>query len=258
MKSKTKLIKEEIWSFEEMYDRAKVLKDKFKGETAYICTAGPTFNTFSEDLLKEKLQDELVISIKQTQDKLKNLTDIHLLNFCNLSNYKYPNPNTIVAWAVWDNQQPNIIIQNWPVDFILDTFKLNDGSPNIENTIAATGQWDQIDMNNNFARPWGPGTMYEMAIPMALYMGCSKIVTIGWDLFKNTLNSPENRKDDWCYQEITHESTKTQGSIKELEMVKDSTKGLYEWLLKKGVELVIVDPDGDNPAYEKIKRIKTI
>ena len=113
-------------------------------------------------------------------------------------------------------------------------------------------------MNNNFARPWGPGTMYEMAIPMALYMGCSKIVTIGWDLFKNTLNSPENRKDDWCYKGITHESTKTQGSIKELKMVKDSTKGLYEWLLKKEVELVIVDPDGDNPAYEKIKRIKTI
>ena len=28
MKPKTKLIKEEIWSFEEMYDRAKVLKDK--------------------------------------------------------------------------------------------------------------------------------------------------------------------------------------------------------------------------------------
>ena len=45
-----------------------------------------------------------------------------------------------------------------------------------------------MDINNNFARPWGPGTMYEMAIPLALYMGCSKIVTIGWDLFKNTLN----------------------------------------------------------------------
>tara|TARA_B100001094_G_scaffold102640_1_gene98788 strand:- start:533 stop:1309 length:777 start_codon:yes stop_codon:yes gene_type:complete len=258
MKAETKLIKEKIWSFEEMYDRVKVLKDKFKGETAYICTAGPTFNTFSEELLKEKLNDKLVISIKQTQDKLKELTDIHLLNFCNLSNYEYPNPNTIVAWAVWDNNQPKTIIENFPVDFILDTFKLNDGSPNIENTIAATEQWDQMDINNNFARPWGPGTMYEMAIPMALYMGCSKIITIGWDLFKNTLNSPENRKDDWCYQGITHESTKTQGSIKELEIVKDSTKGLYEWLLKKEVELVIVDPDGDNPAYKKIKRIKTI
>ena len=51
MKQKTQQIKDQIWEFEEMYDRAKVLKDKFKGETAYICTAGPTFNTFSEELL---------------------------------------------------------------------------------------------------------------------------------------------------------------------------------------------------------------
>ena len=63
MKAETKLIKEEIWSFEEMYDRAKTLKNKFKGETAYICTAGPTFNTFSEELLKEKLNDKLVNSL---------------------------------------------------------------------------------------------------------------------------------------------------------------------------------------------------
>ena len=258
MKSKILHIKKDIWSFEEMYDRVRVLKDTFKGETAYICTAGPTFNTFSEDLLKEKLQDELVISIKQTQNTLKELTDIHLLNFCNLTQYNYPNPNTIVGWAVWDNSQPNIIIENWPVDFILDTFKLGDGTPNLKNSISYTGQWDWLDLNNSFARPWGPGTMYELAIPLALYMGCSKIVTIGWDLFKNTLNNPEKRNEDWFYKGIQYQQTKTIGSIEELEMVKNSTKGLYEWLLSKEVELVIVDPDGDNPAYEKIKRIKSL
>ena len=258
MKSKILHIKKDIWSFEEMYDRVRVLKDTFKGETAYICTAGPTFNTFSEDLLKEKLQDELVISIKQTQNTLKELTDIHLLNFCNLTQYNYPNPKTIVGWAVWDNSQPNIIIENWPVDFILDTFKLVDGTPNLKNSISFTGKWDWLDLNNSFARPWGPGTMYELAIPLALYMGCSKIVTIGWDLFKNTLNNPEKRNEDWFYKGIQYQQTKTIGSIEELEMVKNSTKGLYEWLLSKEVELVIVDPDGDNPAYEKIKRIKSL
>ena len=258
MKNKFKDIKSKMWSYEEMYDRVRVLKDQFKGETAYICTAGPTFNKFSEDLLREKLQDELVISIKQTQDTLKDLTDIHFLNFCNLNQYSYPNPNTIVGWAVWDNSQPNIIIENWPVDFILDTFKLGDGTPNLKNSISHTGQWGWLDLNESFSRPWGPGTMYEMAIPFALYMGCTKIVTVGWDLFKNTLNNPDNRPDDWFYNGLQYQQTKTVGSIEELEMVKNSTKGLYEWLLSRGVELVIVDPDGDNPAYDKIKRIKTI
>jgi hypothetical protein len=38
----------------------------------------------------------------------------------------------------------------------------------------------------------------------------------------------------------------------------NSTKSVYEWLQSKKVDLEIVDPNGDNPAYEKIKRIKTI
>lgn len=258
MKEKTKQLKEQIWNHEEMYDRVKVLKDAFKGETAYICTSGPTFNQFSENALHNRLKDKLVLSIKQTQKFIDEITDFHFLNFCNLTQYDYKNPNTIVGWSIWDNSQPQTIIDNFKVDFILDTYKLNDGAPNITNTMAHNNHWEGLDINKGFSRAWGPGTMYELAIPLALYMGCDKIVTIGWDLFKNTLNSPENRKDDWCYQGITHESTKTQGSIKELEIVKDSTKGLYEWLLKKEVELVIVDPDGDNPAYKKIKRIKTI
>ena len=70
MKAETKSIKEQIWSFEEMYDRAKVLKDKFKGETAYICTAGPTFTTFSEELLQEKLKElELLKSEQRNQER---------------------------------------------------------------------------------------------------------------------------------------------------------------------------------------------
>jgi hypothetical protein len=41
-------------------------------------------------------------------------------------------------------------------------------------------------------------------------------------------------------------------------MVAKKTKGLYEYLEKRDVELVILDPDGDNPAYKEIKRLKDI
>ena len=41
-------------------------------------------------------------------------------------------------------------------------------------------------------------------------MGCSKIVTIGWDLFKNTINS-EEKIDDWFYDDIEYKGTKTLG-----------------------------------------------
>ena len=154
--------------------------------------------------------------------------------------------------------QPNTIVKNFPVDFILDTFKLGDGTPNIENTISYTEEWDWLDMNKRISRAWGPGTMYESAIPLALFMGCTKIVTIGWDLFKDTLNNPEKDKQDWFYNDLEFKQTKTVGSLKELEMVKNSTKGLYNWLSNRNIELTIVDPDGDNPAYEEILRKKTL
>ena len=35
---------------------------------------------------------------------------------------------------------------------------------------------------NGINQPWGPGIMYEMAIPLAIHLGCKKIVTIGWDI----------------------------------------------------------------------------
>ncbi len=38
MKEKTKQLKEQIWNYEEMYDRVRVLKDAFKGETAVSYT----------------------------------------------------------------------------------------------------------------------------------------------------------------------------------------------------------------------------
>ena len=89
------------------------------------------------------------------------------------------------------------------------------------------------------------------------YMGCDKIVTIGWDLFKNTLKAGE-KTDDWFYDKIDYGNTKTLAGINEHKMVAETTKGLYEWLNKQGVELVVVDPDGDNPAYEKITKVKDL
>ena len=266
MHKNTPILKKEINSqFDDSYDRVKHLKDKYKGETAYILTSGPSVNDIPEELLNEKLKDKLVISIKQSIDRVPNITDYHLLNFCNLTRYNYPNENTIVGWAVWDNNQPLQIIQNFPLDFILDTFKLNDGSPKLENSVAFNlDQFDLLDINNSMPRPWGPGTIYELGIPLALYFGCTKIVTIGWDLFKSSIsrykNDEESLYQPHCYDNNNLEFKETNTSVTKKEIVKviKSTEKLYYWLKDKNVELEIVDPHGDNPAYSKIKKIKTI
>ncbi len=251
--------------YDESHDRVKYLKDKYKGETAYILASGPSFKEIPQEILQEKLKDKLVISIKQTFNDVPNLVDYHLLNFCNLTKYEYPNPNTIVGWTVWDNNQPNIIAQNFPVDFILGTYKLNDGSPNIENSVAFNlDQIDLLDMNTELSRPWGPGTMYEIAIPLALYLGCTEIITIGWDLFGSSIDRYKNDKEaltqPHCYDNnsLVFKETDTAITKKEIIGTINSTESLYKWLQLKSINLKIVDPIGNNPAYKKIKRIKTI
>jgi hypothetical protein len=119
-------------------------------------------------------------------------------------------------------------------------------------------------MDKIMSRPWGPGTMYEIAIPLALYFGCNKITTIGWDLFGSSVDRYKNEKEaltqPHCYDNnsLVFKETDTAITKKEILGVIKSTEPLYNWLQTKELELEIVDPVGNNPAYEKIKRIKTL
>tara|TARA_B100000287_G_scaffold406514_1_gene431050 strand:- start:518 stop:1315 length:798 start_codon:yes stop_codon:yes gene_type:complete len=246
-------------NFDDSYERVSYFKNKYEGETAYILGTGPSINDIPKKDF-EKLKDKLVISMKQTLSSVPD-ADYHLLNFCNLTKYEYKNENTIVGWSVWDGNQPHTIINNFDNDFILPTYKLNDGSVDLENSIAFNlDQLDKLDIDSGMARPWGPGTMYEMAIPLAVYFGCNKIVTLGWDLYGTEI---DRYKDDiesltqpHCYNNEDLEWTNTDTSItrKEIVGVIKSTKMIKKWLNDKGVDLEIIDPNGNNPAYKSIKK----
>jgi hypothetical protein len=255
----TKDIREHICKeYDDSYDRVRYLKDQYKGQTAYIIASGPSFGHYSTEFLNNLLKDEFVISIKQTYNSLSNLVDIHLINFCNLDAYNYTNESTIVGWSVWDVNQPyQILNSGFRCDFILPTYKLGDQSPNIDNTVAVQGNFELLSLEQSLPRPWGPGTMYEMAIPLAVYTGCSSIVTIGWDLFGSSVTAQDvvEGKQDYFYKDITFKQTQSHISKKEIVSTIQSTEGLYKWLQEKQVELHIADPFNNNPACNSIPRI---
>ena len=249
MHKNTPKIKEYINShFDDSYDRVKYLKNKYKGETVYILGTGPSIDKISSKDLN-KLKNKFVISMKQSLSYVPD-SDIHLLNFCNLDTYKYSNPNTIVGWSVWDSVQPHQIINNFSHDFILDIFKLNDMSPNIENSVAFNLEYldTLLDINKSLPRPWGPGTIYELAIPLAVYMGCTKIITIGWDLYITGLHKYNEKNDNehltppHCYNSnnLDYKQTDTGITRKEVLQVIKSTENVYNWLQSKGIELEII------------------
>ena len=83
MNKKTKNVIKKILQFEDIQDRLKVLRDSYEGETCYIVSAGPSLKNIGVDELRNKLRDELVISIKQSFNLLKGIADFHVLNFTN-------------------------------------------------------------------------------------------------------------------------------------------------------------------------------
>ena len=80
MKQITKQLKQDIQSFNSIEERLKYLKNKYKGETAYIVTCGPSLGKHSLKELKFKLKDKLVICLKQAQNLLEEETDFHLMS----------------------------------------------------------------------------------------------------------------------------------------------------------------------------------
>ena len=65
MKKISKDIKNKILTYEDIPERINALKDTYKGEKCYIIGAGPSLKNYTQDYLKEKLKEELVISLKQ-------------------------------------------------------------------------------------------------------------------------------------------------------------------------------------------------
>ena len=76
-------------------------------------SAGPSLKNYTQEYLKEKLNDKLVISIKQSFNILREVVDFHVLNFTNFEPYDYSNSeDTIVTWEVFEQYHPQMILDN--------------------------------------------------------------------------------------------------------------------------------------------------
>ena len=272
MKPQTNNLKKQLLQLEDAQTRLDVLKNQYEGETAYIVASGPSLNNYDQGYLQDFLSDKLTMSIKQSWNIFKAQTDFHLLNFCNFAPYNWTDCKSIVTWAIFEQFHPDMIFQNnLNADLMIPIYRNSpmtgggQGPDKMIHSVAEKGDFDSILLNNpenGINQPWGPGIMYEMAIPLALYLGCKKIVTIGWDI--GDINSFSKGKDDDTqrvfqdhfygnqHNEIVY--AKTSMGPREILSVAKSTKPLYYWLKEKGVEWEIVSDR--NPGYSGIPRVE--
>ena len=118
-------IKDKMLTFEEITDRLDVLKDAYKGKKCYIVGAGPSLKNYDADYVKDKLKDELVITIKQAYEMLEEVVDIQILNFANYRQYDYKDNNPIVMWEIYEQFHVNMILES---NIILNIFMIYNAS----------------------------------------------------------------------------------------------------------------------------------
>ena len=272
MKSQTSKLREELLKLEEPEDRLKVLKNQYEGETAYIIAGGPSLNRYTKEELRDFLRDKLCLPIKQSYNFLKEVADFHLLNWCNFAPYDWSNNKSIITWAIFEQFHPQMIFENnLENDLFIPIFRNNPNTgggvgPNkMIHSLSEREDWDTMKLDHpeyGFNQPWGPGIMYEMAIPLALYLGCKKIVTVGWDIGdlssfdKGTEDDTQRVFQEHFYGD-EHEKivyAKTSMGPREILSVAKATKGIYYWMKEQGVEWEI--NSDRNPGYEGIPRVE--
>ena len=129
----------------------------------------------------------------------------------------------------------------------------------MDNTQAARLDFDDFTMDKTYDRAWGPGLMYEMAIPLAMFLGCKEIITVGWDIgdiskFSGDNQNEEQWQDHFYEGKSNIQYAPTSMTKQEVELVTESVSFVHKWLKEKGIDFKICSDR--NPADKSIPRVE--
>lgn len=232
--------------------KKKLSKRLFRGKTAYIFAAAPSLNHVDVKRMENELSDNLVISIKQSVEVTKAYTDFMLINFCNLTDFDWQSITAPVFWTTFDDSHPSIIREN---NFKCDeTFKATGNGKNnadgFANSTAGAKRWSNLLEFEEGIIKWGPGLMYELALPLAIHFGVRKICLVAWDIGK--LSDDKEAFVNEHFYDSSRIKNKMKINDTEIEVVSKSTESLLEWLKNENIELSVVSPSSLVSA--KVKR----
>lgn len=250
--------KKNILSLDYIEDRLEYLKNKYEGKTAVILAPGPTLKDHDQNELKNLFKsrgDLVVIPIKQAYDVCQETSDFHILNTYNFDKYNgydYVNLDLIIFYGLSksyvNDQLQKLMIKPHPCDIWVPI--VNPPYISYEQCMHYSGDWDKMFMLQNEPQSWwGTSILFEQAIPMALLIGCKKIVTIGWDL---TTGKHFFEHDAVSYSIMSGEEQKTLDSVQ-------GTKSLYDWCLQNDIEInILSSTNSADPRFNRLNSIKEI
>jgi len=162
--------------------RIRTLKNLFENKKAVIFTCGPSLKNITQKDIQTLIdQGYIIICVKQAIDHMPNrFCHFHVSNFCNEQPYSY-NVNSLPI-KIYCQFSEGPVVKKSGYDIIVSHYpnhlKDNIVVPMMNNQ--DTMSFDKLLVRDRLKVKWGD-TMYELAIPLALYIGCNHIYIVGWD-----------------------------------------------------------------------------
>lgn len=233
--------------------KKKLSKGLFKGKKAYIIAAAPSLNHVDFIKLKKELKDNLVIVIKQSVLKCLHESDFMLINFCNLSDYPWDKIQAAVFWTTFEENHRGVIHNSG--NAYNEIFEAYGNGANSEEgfqiSTAGSKSWEDLLNFEEGKAKWGPGLMYELAIPLALHLGVEEINLVAWDIGKLSGQNDNSFMNEHFY-ESNSLKVKTKINDLEIKVVAKSTESLNIWLKEQGVALKIIS--NSSLTHESVER----
>lgn len=239
-----------------MFDIEKLekLKNKFENSDCIVFGCGPSLNEISPDDLKPYLKDKMVVTIKHSQCRYGEESNIHFFNDNNLIKYTYKNRDTIKIFS--SGNPPQALNKYYTLfrDTPDITFRIiappNTGPDKLKKSMAFTGDFEKWTIRNTgINRLWGPGIMYETVLPVLEFVGVKNIYTLGWDYEDPKKWKVEgtaiNRMDHYYDEKLKQQSnplsllSNPAGGIckEECEILIESSADIYHYLKYNGIGL---------------------
>lgn len=229
-------------------ERINILKNAFAGEKAYIVACGPSVGFYDAQDLERAMSDGVVISIKQAQRILPNVTDFHLTNVVNLVPFEYSRETILIHQS--DGRTDHLGALGHFMHFNSDVLVYFDQKHfSLPQQLAFTHNFDDFLFENSLLRPWGPGIMYEIAFYLAIHLGVREAQILGWDLtddYKHFWQSKAQDIGEHDKEAFVSFGGEYGASVEDLHSefrrVRDTTWAASQWLESRGVKMVCLSP----------------
>lgn len=175
---------------ESLHDKTALLRNRYEGETCVIVTCGPSLADVPEARLRESLKGVLTIAVKQAIDVVGDQTDFLCWNAFNVARFSSPSPHTVGCFvADPTGRRPQFNHHDLK-------FPQVHGNGGLANSLAYKCDFPRHLIADDVVRPFGPGIMYELVVYLALHLGVSELITVGWDIANSAGGNAHFYDDD--------------------------------------------------------------